>query len=242
MNQARWIWYPGDYELYHSLLLHTRREDDGFSYPCFWHLATPYARVDFQRDFVAESAGSFQAESNAQGHLILDGKRYPLHQQVPVSPGHHKLQVQLIKYDGLPCLYINSPVLTTDSSWKTSNATTEIVPVGCAPAYLDPALTPETFLFSYQKMEPIGAEEKEQGAIYDFGKELFGCLVIENADPSNEISVYYGESEEEALDTEYTVLWQKVSRQGSIPSGRQGVPVYILKADRERQSENMGGL
>lgn len=27
MSQARWIWYNGDFELYHSIKLHNRREE-----------------------------------------------------------------------------------------------------------------------------------------------------------------------------------------------------------------------
>ena len=42
------------------------------------------------------------------------------------------------------------------------------------------------------------------GVMYDFGTELFGYINIENADENEKIGVYYGESLEEALDTENT--------------------------------------
>ena len=28
-SSGRWIWYPGDFELYHNMLLHSRREEKG---------------------------------------------------------------------------------------------------------------------------------------------------------------------------------------------------------------------
>lgn len=215
MDQARWIWYPGDFELYHSLLLHQRREEGGFSYPCVWTLSTPYARVNFSTRFTAENAGSFRALSNAPGQVQLDGKRFPLDADIPVSVGTHTVEVSLLKSDGLPCLYINSPILVTGNKWKASNATVNQVSAGCTPAYYDPAVTPETFLFSYEKKEPVSCREISGGMLYDFGKELFACLVLENASADNQISVYYGESKEEALDVSETIVYQTVTGQTS---------------------------
>ena len=35
---AKWMWYPGDYECYHSLLLHGRRDEYDWKHPAFWRL------------------------------------------------------------------------------------------------------------------------------------------------------------------------------------------------------------
>ena len=36
MSTAKWIWYPGDYEVYHNLKFHLRREEYGCSHPAHW--------------------------------------------------------------------------------------------------------------------------------------------------------------------------------------------------------------
>ena len=46
MPKAQWIWYNGDFELYHSMKLHARREEYGVEYPCFWSLSAPYPRQE----------------------------------------------------------------------------------------------------------------------------------------------------------------------------------------------------
>lgn len=51
--KAKWIWYYGDFELHHNILLHSRREDYGFSYPPFWPLTSPYINVVFHKTFHA---------------------------------------------------------------------------------------------------------------------------------------------------------------------------------------------
>ena len=40
-QSARWIWYPGDFEIYHNMQLHSRREERGLHYPCMWHSPRP---------------------------------------------------------------------------------------------------------------------------------------------------------------------------------------------------------
>jgi len=42
------------------------------------------------------------------------------------------------------------------------------------------------------------------GMLYDFGKETFGYLNISGSSPEKKLCVYYGESREEALDTDHT--------------------------------------
>ena len=52
-SSGRWIWYPGDFELYHNMLLHSRREEKGCDYPCMWHLPRPEYSCRFYKDYTA---------------------------------------------------------------------------------------------------------------------------------------------------------------------------------------------
>ena len=57
MKRSRWIWYRGDFEIYHSLKLHSRRDEFGFAVPPMWELYTPYPTVSFDKTFEAEKSG-----------------------------------------------------------------------------------------------------------------------------------------------------------------------------------------
>ena len=47
MEKAKWIWYYGDFEIFHSAKLHSLREEHGTIFPGFWSLANVYPIVRF---------------------------------------------------------------------------------------------------------------------------------------------------------------------------------------------------
>lgn len=47
MEQAKWIWYYEDFEIFHSAKLHSLREEHGTIFPGFWSLANVYPIVRF---------------------------------------------------------------------------------------------------------------------------------------------------------------------------------------------------
>ena len=201
MKKARWIWYPGDYELYHSLLLHSRREDRAISLPSMWDLAVPYPRINFDYEGEFPEAGSFRALSNgAMGQVQVDGVRWPLNADIPLSAGKHAIRVALMKIGGLPSAYIDSPILVTGDHWSVNHSAGPNLTAACTPAYYEPEQNPEVFPFCYRRIDPVSVQEIDGGTLYDFGKELFGCLMIENASADNALRLNYGESREEALD------------------------------------------
>ena len=67
MNQAKWIWYPGEFEIYHHMLLSFRRQEFGCDYPCAWHVSRPEASARFFKTFSAEHAGSFTVVTHGKG-------------------------------------------------------------------------------------------------------------------------------------------------------------------------------
>lgn len=54
MKQAKWIWYYGDYEIFHGNLLNSRREEKGDSYPPFMAFSSIHANVEFVKRFTIE--------------------------------------------------------------------------------------------------------------------------------------------------------------------------------------------
>ena len=48
-KKSLWMWYPGDFEIYHNLKLHLRREERGFVWPAFWRLDDCWHSVRFRK-------------------------------------------------------------------------------------------------------------------------------------------------------------------------------------------------
>ncbi len=209
--QAQWIWYPGDYELYHSLLLHDRRQEYGADYPCFWQLAGVYPRVNFFRDTDSGKEGYLVLHTRGKGYVLVDEERFPAETRVTIPAGHHHLEVVVLNHRDLPAIYVESDIAPSDGSWfATPGISTHeglavakaipdsgCHPAGCQPVYdsLEDDVT--VFPFTRKACDPVGKTEKNGMVTYDFGKEMFGTILF-TAKPEDAVTVIYGESYEEA--------------------------------------------
>ncbi len=211
-QKAKWIWYRGDYEIYHSLLLHARREEYGIVHPCMWTLSNVYPRVNFHKSFTAPEDTVIHVHTNAPAAVVIDGKYHPVREDIALSKGEHRITVKLLKPAGLPSIYINSQYLVTDSTWRADcMAHGTDVWAGDSPAYYNAEDNPEEFVFSYERVDYATKEALRDGILFDFSRELFAKLVIENADKDMPIEVYYGESAEEALAKKDAILYETVA-------------------------------
>ena len=215
MKQAKWIWYNGDFEIYHSLKLHTRREEFGCEYPPFWALTTPYPNVSFAKAYHADEQDVVRFVTPHKAYVTIDNVRYPTNQDLTIPAGDHGVRVVMLATEGFPCLYVDSKYLVTDETWITDHLAGRAVPVGCSPAYTSPDDDPTVFKFAYEHKDPVKVTKTEAGVLYDFGKEMYGLLRIEHADPAVSVRVTYGESMEEALDHEFALIRETVSGEAS---------------------------
>lgn len=69
---------------------------------------------------------------------------------------------------------------------------------------------PRISFFSYKEAVPVFREETNGGTLFDFGKEIFGFLNITGVNTDDKLHVSYGESREEALDIENTMIFEDV--------------------------------
>ena len=210
MNNSYWIWYFGDYEIYHITRLHMRREQRGAFMPSMWHLYSPYPSVYFEKKLTCKE-GTLTAHALGDAHIAVDGKRYPMGKTVTVSAGEHTISAAVSRMDGLPALYVESDVCPTDGTWTCHLARGGYRSAGWDEAHNTLLKTPDVFPFAYERRPYRMSEAREAGILYDFGEETFGYLNIREADPSLSLQVYYGESVEEALGGEDAILFETVS-------------------------------
>lgn len=224
-----WIWHWGEWENYHTRELHLRREDDGVEYPAFWKLTAPHVTVKFKKKF--SGAGKIRVISTGMGYFRVDNKvRHPFGEEITVGEGAHTIDAIVSSRDGLPAIYVESDVCPSDGSWFANNAATDFSPVGFLECYDKPEDDPTVFPFAYERILPVSCEAVEGGRLWDFGDEYFGCINLSGG--VGRLGVFYGESREEALDTDYTIVFEHVEggREHRL-RGRAFRYIYVKGAD-----------
>ena len=204
---AEWIWFPGEYELYHSILLHSRRQEFGADYPCFWLLPSIYPNVEFRKTVDCKKDGSYTLHVNGKGYTLLDNVRYPADTEVKYTAGKHEIMVLVTKTDGLPAAFVEGDEIYSDGSWDAMYPfTVQRFPAGHMAAYSKPEDNVEVFPFAYDTLSPVSVTDTEGGKLYDFGRETFAKLKL--CGVTSPVGIVYGESMEEATDRENAILFQ----------------------------------
>lgn len=208
-GKSYWIWHFGEYEIFHTMQVHLRREERGYHRPPFWKICTPYASVKFVKKVTCEK-GFFICRINGAGHISVDGVRYLANTRIDLTAGSHCIEVPVSNPSGLPAIFVESDVVPSNESWQSTYFAGELMPVGWN-AHFDTAdKNPENFPFEYAPKTAVSVQKINGGTLFDFGTELFGFVNISGCTPSETLEVYYGESEAEALDTAYSYITDSV--------------------------------
>ena len=95
MEKAKWIWHPGSFELYHSMLLHNRRTTsktyaDGkrksvYYYP-MWRIDGPQHNAILEKRAKIEKPEALKFYANTDAaNMVVDGKAYPVGSEVTLE-------------------------------------------------------------------------------------------------------------------------------------------------------------
>ena len=87
---------------------------------------------------------------------------------------------------------------------------TKTLPVGYEKLYDSPDKNPEQFIFEYKRIYPVNTDKREDGTLYDFGKEVYGYLLIDSS-TDDKLHVSYGESLSEAVDIKFSTVQEDIS-------------------------------
>ncbi len=201
MNRSKWIWYPGDFELYHSMLLHNRRTNRGIYYAPAWRVDPPHRNAFLYKIAVLEKEETFTMYANTENaNFTVNGKRYAAGTTVTLRPGKNFVKIFAFKDGGFPAFYCVGETFASDETWRIGSYGAEDLPAGYNDMYTELSDDPEVFKFSYERIYPVSSEKVDGGTLYDFGKETFCKLIFENIVSKNaDCMVICGESREEAL-------------------------------------------
>lgn len=213
MEKAKWIWHPGSFELYHSMLLHNRRtttrtyeggERKSVYYYPMWRVDSPQKNAILEKTAEINEPEELEFYSNTDtANMVVDGKSYPAGSRVRLEAGKHTVCLQGFKKDSFPAFYVKGNVFKTDRTYIVGGADDKRGRhAGYSDYYSDPSDNPEIFKFLYKKMYPVSKKEVNGGVLFDFGKEVFGKITLTNLG-GRERFVALGESIEEALDVQF---------------------------------------
>lgn len=206
---AQWIWKFGDFETYHSLLLHDRRREYNYSMPVIWKLYQPEPVVQFVK-VVTSSGGKVRVR--ACGNYTVDvlgeswkgSLRFDDSGEFELPEGTSKIQIRVSNPYTFPCLYVDGAV-QSDESWICDDTSGTFESVGTWKQMNCVDETPERFPFAYERIFWENREEVDTGVLYDFGKETFCKVKISNLQ-KEKVVVRFGESRPEAMDPKWCIV------------------------------------
>lgn len=242
---AKWIWKFGEYEIYHSLMLHGRRQQYGYQEPVVWKMYAPEPVVVFQKE-VTTAGGVFRVHACGQvstsvqvGPMPWQTKKFGGQTEIALDAGTVIVQIRVSNIKTFPCIYVDG-VIESDESWEADDLSADFAPVGTSELFTSAERTPEIFPFSYKTISYEKKEELENGVLFDFGRETFASTRFTNL-TDQKVRVNFGESREESLDDTWSVIhFEEEPRQGIlsyIPYAFRYVFVSDRGADVEAQYE-----
>lgn len=214
--RATWIWYPGDFEIWLANNMQNRRTERGSFFPPFWKLDGHYVLMDFHKDVELSEPEQIDVFVEGKYILKLDGKGFEgTPSRVTIPAGKHRINVKVFNSGNVPAIYIKGKTIATDSSWlvtfedkewidetgKTSDVSATVWLNAGSWNFNDPAQRPSAFKLPVQPQSAVTTTNNNGSLLIDFGKETFGYIRLHGLQGKGRVSLYYGESKEEALAT-----------------------------------------
>lgn len=212
-----WIWYPGDYEIWLGNDMNNRRTERGTFFPPFWKIDSHYVLVDFHKKFDLDKPETVEIRVEGKYLVKIDGKYItgaPTSFTIPA--GKHVVNVKVHNQAAPPAIYISGENVYTDNTWLVTFEDKEWIDESgkvsdtSATQWLEagswnfnsPKARPSQFKLALAPQDAVKTEKRKNGILVDFGKETFGYVKFHGLQGKGKLNLFYGESQEEALDTE----------------------------------------
>jgi alpha-L-rhamnosidase len=248
-QSATWIWYPGDFEIWLSNQMQNRRTDRGTFFPVFWKVDNHYPLIDFHKEFTLSQPEEVSIFTEGLYNVKLDGKPFegtPV--KITVPAGKHRINIKVFNQANVPAIYVSGKTIFSDPTWLTTFEDKEwIDETGktsdiSATKWLnagswnlnDASKPPSVFKLPVIKQSPVSSKEN----LIDFGKETFGFIQLHGVKGTGNVTLYYGESKEEALSENAAVTLDKLAfnqsekRDSIMPLSKAFRYVHIVKDNR----------
>jgi hypothetical protein len=232
-QQATWIWYPGDYDIWLANNMQNRRTERGSFFPVFWKMDSHYVLVEFSRKVDLSQPEEIAIKVEGKYNVKLDGKLLGSPEKLTLPVGKHALNIKVYNQESVPAIYVQGNTIVSDKSWNVTFEDKEWIDESgkasdlSATVYLNaaswnfnsPDNRPSAFKLNTIPKSAVKTEKIKESLVVDFGQETFGYVKFHGLKGSGRITVYYGESKEEALATETCETLDRIAVNQSAKSG-----------------------
>lgn len=232
---ATWIWYPGDFEIWLSNEMQVKRNERDALFMPFWRFYSHQPQVNFTRhvDLAAPETISLQVEGKYS--VVVDGKFVQGDQRhVLVPAGKHGINVQVYNAATPPAIYVQGKTIRSDGHWtvgpKPYYKPLNGVPVQAASWHFDtPAAPPSRYQLATRETAAASIRRGAHSLLVDFGEETIGFVKLKQVKGRGNVTLYYGESLEEALATETGETLDRlvIAHDGDTVSSRSRAMRYV---------------
>jgi len=215
-----WIWFPGDFEIYHIMKQNFSREERGFDWPAYWFTAGWNHNVKFKQTYHLKEKTTFTVHAKGKGHVAVTRQeeagseqvdKYPFEQTITCNPGKITVEVIVCHLEGLPSIFVCGQTIFSDETWIASNYIESDQAVGVSALFVDKEQDPMEFPYTYEQKTPSKIEYVNGGTLLDFGHTITAKTKVIFSERFQPITCCYGESRTEALDVKDCYLKQVIN-------------------------------
>lgn len=213
---ATWISYPGDFELWLHREVSLRRDERLSIVPPFWRLDTHCNSVKFRK--TVELIQDEQVTLDVEGRYNIEINYryiYGNPKSLTLPAGKHTIIISVVAETIVPTIYLKGESFVSDNTWEVTTNNHRWLPA----AMLDfhsPTEKPSGYRLATKPIFPITTErltsltKEESSELIDFGLETFGYIKLHQIQGRGKVSLYYGESREEALSRDFCETYDEV--------------------------------
>ena len=214
---AKWVWYYGDFELYHHRELSLSRVERGKGMPPFWKIYDCHRNAEFGKTVELAAPECLRTVFDGIGYLTLDGVRMRCDKEVLIPAGQHSLTFSVANPVGIPAVWAEGETFGTDETWlcgegiRSAGSLSKFDTKAGTWDLCDPEERPSDYQLPAEPIEIVSVTLVEGGELIDFGKEVYARITLEGAVPGVPLKLVYGESIPEAMSEEHAVRSIKIT-------------------------------
>lgn len=202
----KWIWYQGDFEIYHSMKQNFDREERGGMWPAYWYTSGWNHNVVFSKNYELTKPQEFNIAFQGHGYVKITElatekeTKFPLNATIKCPIGKIKIEIAVGNLTGLPCICVTGDQINSDSDWLVTNFINDPAPVGSSPIFINKAQNPLKFEYQHELRSAKTVTPINGGTLFDFGHDITAQVIIQYQHNFVPVTLCYGESKTEALD------------------------------------------
>jgi hypothetical protein len=200
---ATWIWSPGDFEIWLSNRMQLQRVERDVAWPPFWRLYNHQPQVNFIRQVDLAAPEDIDIAVEGIYNIAIDGQFVHGDQRrVLIPAGKHTLNLQVVNAASPPAVLVQGRTIRSDAYWSVGPRPGAPTAHAAHWNLTAPDSPPSRYRLPTREIPAVALTRGDGTILVDFGRETTGFVKLKNVSGSGRVTLYYGESKEEALSEE----------------------------------------